>query len=301
MKLSELKPIQKAKNVKRLGRGHGSGLGKTSGRGHKGMNARSGGGVRPGFEGGQMPLQRRLPKIGFHNKFGIPVTLIKASVLNSFNDGDVVSHQTLIERNLIKFDRALFKRLFGTVEAPYDWSQLSERQLNWMFKRYPVKLIADSSVLEKKLTVRLNYVSSAIAGDPDTVAFRGRNRVYLGLTSSFAVPNIMDIAFDLEYRIANDLRPNNVATAANNVENRFSPAIILGGGYDFGFYWSLYQQFSMYLNARNSTPLEGWEFTGEYTLGYNLLNEVDSVDNSKYGLNIFAYDLLISNVDSNGT
>ncbi len=155
--------------------------------------------------------------------------------------------------------------------------------------------------IAERFDTRLNYVSSAIAGDPDTVAFRGRNRVYLGLTSSFAVPNIMDIAFDLEYRIANDLRPNNVATAANNVENRFSPAIILGGGYDFGFYWSLYQQFSMYLNARNSTPLEGWEFTGEYTLGYNLLNEVDSVDNSKYGLNIFAYDLLISNVDSNGT
>ncbi len=161
MKLSELKPIQKAKNIKRLGRGHGSGLGKTSGKGHKGMNARSGGGVRPGFEGGQMPLQRRLPKIGFYNKFATPVTVIKASVLNSFNDGDVVSHQTLIEKNLIKFNRALFKRLFRNLDSN-DWSQLTERQFNWMYKKYPIKLISDATVVEKKLTLKLNYVSKSV-------------------------------------------------------------------------------------------------------------------------------------------
>ena len=161
MKLSELKPIQKAKNIKRLGRGHGSGLGKTSGKGHGGMNSRSGGGVRPGFEGGQMPLHRRLPKIGFHNKFAIPVTVIKSSVLNSFNDGDVVSHQTLVEKGLIEFERALFKRVFKNNDTT-NWSELSERQLNWICKNYPVKVIGGSSVVEKKLTVKLNFVSKSV-------------------------------------------------------------------------------------------------------------------------------------------
>jgi ribosomal protein L15 len=161
MKLSELKPIQKAKSIKRLGRGHGSGLGKTSGKGHKGMNARSGGGVRPGFEGGQMPLQRRLPKIGFFNKFATPVTIIKASALNSFSDGDVVTHQTLIEKGVINFERALFKRLFKNSDS-YNWNDLSERQINWMCKVYPVKVISDSTVVEKKLTLKLNYVSKSV-------------------------------------------------------------------------------------------------------------------------------------------
>jgi len=161
MKLSELKPIQKAKNIKRLGRGHGSGLGKTSGKGHKGMNSRSGGGVRPGFEGGQMPLHRRLPKIGFHNKFAIPVTVIKSSVLNSFNDGDVVTHQSLIEKGLVKFERALFKRMFKD-SSVQSWNELSERQLNWIYKNYPVKVISSSSKVEKKLTVKLNYVSKSV-------------------------------------------------------------------------------------------------------------------------------------------
>jgi len=161
MKLSELKPIQKAKNIKRLGRGHGSGLGKTSGKGHKGMNSRSGGGVRPGFEGGQMPLHRRLPKIGFHNKFAISVVVIKSSVLNSFNDGDVVTHETLIEKGLIKFERALFKRVFKDSDV-YNWNELSERQLNWIYKNYPVKMISGSSAVDKKLTVKLNFVSKSV-------------------------------------------------------------------------------------------------------------------------------------------
>jgi len=163
MKLSELKPIQKVKKNKRVGRGHGSGLGKTSGRGHKGMNSRSGGGVKPGFEGGQMPLQRRLPKIGFYNKFGIPVTVIKTSSLKVFNDGETVSHQTLMEKGVVKFDRALLKMLFGDSDT-YNWSEVSDRKLNWMYKRYPVKLISDTSELNisKNLTVKLNYVSKSV-------------------------------------------------------------------------------------------------------------------------------------------
>jgi large subunit ribosomal protein L15 len=88
---------------KRLGRGVGSGLGKTSGKGHKGQNARSGGGVRPGFEGGQMPLIRRLPKRGFNNKqFAKEYTTVNVSELNVFENNAVVTVENLIEKNIIK-------------------------------------------------------------------------------------------------------------------------------------------------------------------------------------------------------
>jgi large subunit ribosomal protein L15 len=87
---------------RRVGRGIGSGLGKTSGKGHKGQNARSGGGVRPGFEGGQMPLIRRLPKRGFNNKrFAAEYTIINVSDLNVFEDNTVVTTELLQEKNII--------------------------------------------------------------------------------------------------------------------------------------------------------------------------------------------------------
>ena len=88
---------------KRVGRGIGSGLGKTSGKGHKGQNARSGGGVRPGFEGGQLPLFRRLPKRGFTNaKFKTEYAVINLSDLNKFEDGAVVTPELLKEMGLVK-------------------------------------------------------------------------------------------------------------------------------------------------------------------------------------------------------
>ena len=91
------------KTRKRVGRGTGSGLGKTSGKGHKGQNARSGGGVRPGFEGGQLPLFRRLPKRGFTNgKFRTRYAVINLSDLNRFEDGTVVTPALLKETGLIK-------------------------------------------------------------------------------------------------------------------------------------------------------------------------------------------------------
>ena len=90
MKLHELTPAQPAKACKRIGRGNGSGNGKTAGKGHKGQKARSGGGVRIGFEGGQMPLMRRIPKRGFNNIFATKYAIINVSDLNRFNDGDVV-------------------------------------------------------------------------------------------------------------------------------------------------------------------------------------------------------------------
>ena len=104
MKLHTMQPNEGATTTrKRVGRGPGSGLGKTSGKGHKGQNARSGGGVRPGFEGGQLPLFRRLPKRGFSNaRFKTRFATINLSDLNRFEDGAVVTPELLKEMGLIK-------------------------------------------------------------------------------------------------------------------------------------------------------------------------------------------------------
>ena len=102
MKLNELSPAIGSKTEgKRKGRGAGTGNGKTAGRGHKGQNARSGGGVRPGFEGGQMPIYRRLPKRGFTNIFAKKYTEINVSDLNKFEDGTVVDATLLKETGVI--------------------------------------------------------------------------------------------------------------------------------------------------------------------------------------------------------
>ena len=104
MKLNSLKPNEGAsKSRKRVGRGPGSGLGKTSGKGHKGQNARSGGGVRPGFEGGQLPLFRRIPKRGFSNaRFKTRYAVINLSDLDKFEDGAVITPELLKEMGLVK-------------------------------------------------------------------------------------------------------------------------------------------------------------------------------------------------------
>ncbi|MCQ2429085.1 MAG: 50S ribosomal protein L15 [Clostridia bacterium] len=104
MKLNELKPAEgSAKAAWRKGRGAGSGNGKTAGKGHKGQNARSGGGVRPGFEGGQLPLYRKLPKRGFHNKFATEYATVNISTLEAcFNDGETVNLETLLEKKIIR-------------------------------------------------------------------------------------------------------------------------------------------------------------------------------------------------------
>ncbi len=130
MKLNELKYNEGSKkDIKRLGRGSSSGTGKTSGKGHKGQNARSGGGVRPGFEGGQLPLYRRLPKRGFSNAmFKKTYVVINVSDLNRFEDGTVVTPELLKEMGIIK------KELSG------------------------IKILGNGSI-EKKLTVRANLFS----------------------------------------------------------------------------------------------------------------------------------------------
>jgi len=103
MKLHELAPAPGSRKVRtRVGRGLGSGLGKTSGRGHKGQNSRAGGGTRAGFEGGQMPLYRRLPKRGFHNKFAKEYAEVNVSELNRFEAGSVVDPVALIEAGVLK-------------------------------------------------------------------------------------------------------------------------------------------------------------------------------------------------------
>ena len=103
MRIDTLSPAEGARtSAKRLGRGIGSGLGKTSGKGHKGQWARSGGGVRPGFEGGQMPLARRIPKRGFHNKWGKDYVIVNISVLNSLPEGTVVDYGYVLSNGLAK-------------------------------------------------------------------------------------------------------------------------------------------------------------------------------------------------------
>ncbi|MCI8403673.1 MAG: 50S ribosomal protein L15 [Clostridia bacterium] len=102
MNLNELKPAEGSKFApKRVGRGIGSGTGKTSGKGHKGQNARSGGGVRPGFEGGQMPLYRRLPKRGFKNIFAKQYVAVNVEELNKLEDGIEVTAEVLKENGII--------------------------------------------------------------------------------------------------------------------------------------------------------------------------------------------------------
>ena len=125
MKLHTLSPAEGARtSKKRLGRGIGSGLGKTSGKGHKGQNARSGGGVRPGFEGGQIPLARRIPKIGFKNRFKKVYAIVNIGDLEVFDAGTVVTEELLLE-----------KRIIGKSEP------------------YGVKILGNGS-LTKKLTVK---------------------------------------------------------------------------------------------------------------------------------------------------
>ena len=133
MNIQSLKPAQNSRfSQKRLGRGIGSGLGKTSGKGHKGQNARSGGGVRVGFEGGQMPLVRKLPRRGFNNaNFKKQYSIVNISDLNKFDENAVVDCNTLIEKGIL--------------------SKVEE---------YGVKILGNGK-LEKALTVKANKFSES--------------------------------------------------------------------------------------------------------------------------------------------
>ena len=114
MKLNELSPAAgSAKAAWRKGRGPGSGNGKTAGKGHKGQNARSGGGVRPGFEGGQLPLYRKLPKRGFTNIFATKYAIVNVEKLNAFEDGAVVDASALLEKKIIRKELDGLKVLGG--------------------------------------------------------------------------------------------------------------------------------------------------------------------------------------------
>ena len=114
MNLHELTPVAGSTHVgKRKGRGTGTGNGKTAGRGHKGQKARSGGGVRVGFEGGQMPLARRIPKRGFHNIFAKPLEFVNVSELNVFEDGAAVNTQSLLDAGILSKCRYGVKILGG--------------------------------------------------------------------------------------------------------------------------------------------------------------------------------------------
>ena len=119
LNLSNLSPQKGAtKQRKRLGRGPGSGHGKTAGRGHKGYKSRSGSGIKPGFEGGQMPLQRRLPKRGFNNIFRKEYTIVSLDQLESFEGADVISTAALVEAGVVKAGAAVKVLANGTVTKP---------------------------------------------------------------------------------------------------------------------------------------------------------------------------------------
>ena len=136
MKLHELSPVAGSTQVgKRKGRGAGSGNGKTGGRGHKGQTARSGGKVRAGFEGGQMPLARRIPKRGFNNIYAKPLTAINLAALNVFEDGTVVDAAVLVEKGIIS-------------NCPYGLKVLSNGNLT---KKVTVKAAAFSESAKEKI------------------------------------------------------------------------------------------------------------------------------------------------------
>ena len=136
MKLSELSPAAgSVREAYRKGRGAGSGNGKTGGRGHKGQKARSGGKVRAGFEGGQMPLVRRVPKRGFNNIYAKPLTAINVAALNRFEDGAVVDAAALIEAGVI-------------ASCPYGLKVLSNGNLT---KKITVKAAAFSASAKEKI------------------------------------------------------------------------------------------------------------------------------------------------------
>ena len=136
MELHKLSPVEGSTHVgKRKGRGHGSGNGKTGGRGHKGQKARSGGKVRAGFEGGQMPLVRRVPKRGFINVYAKPLTAVNVAVLNRFEDGAVVDAAALIEKGIIH-------------ECPYGLKVLSNGTVT---KKVTVKAAAFSESAKEKI------------------------------------------------------------------------------------------------------------------------------------------------------
>ena len=112
MKLHELSPVEgSTKPAWRKGRGPGSGNGKTAGKGHKGQNARSGGGVRPGFEGGQLPLYRKLPKRGFYNRFAKEYSVVNVEALNKFEDGAVVDLAALAAAGVVSQPKSALKIL----------------------------------------------------------------------------------------------------------------------------------------------------------------------------------------------
>ena len=122
MKLHELSPPAKSRKTnKRLGRGVGSGWGKTAGRGTKGYNSRSGGGVRPGYEGGQMPIQRRLPKRGFTNIFKKKIAIINLRDLQAFESGSLVDEAALVKAGLVKGQKDGIKLLgHGEIRVALD-------------------------------------------------------------------------------------------------------------------------------------------------------------------------------------
>ena len=157
MKLHELSPKEgSVKERFRKGRGAGSGNGKTAGKGHKGQNARSGGGVRPGFEGGQLPLYRKLPKRGFNNfRFGKVYAIVNVQTLNKFNDGDVVDAAALLAAGVVNV-KSLAK--FNDGDVVDSAALLAKGIINTVYDG--VKVLGEGDIT-KKLTVKAAVFSAS--------------------------------------------------------------------------------------------------------------------------------------------
>ena len=164
MKLHELSPaVGSTKEAKRIGRGHGSGNGKTAGKGHKGQKARAGHGMQPGFEGGQMPLQRRVPKRGFNNIFAVEWNAINVSALEVFEDGAVVDAAALAEKGIFPnfsiyadtlFDELLVINIYRQ-PLLLIFSKSSAEKSNSLSPRYNVP-----SISKRKSLICLSCVNS---------------------------------------------------------------------------------------------------------------------------------------------
>ena len=187
MKMHELAPaLGSTKEAKRIGRGHGSGNGKTAGKGHKGQKARAGHGMRPGFEGGQMPLQRRVPKRGFNNIFAQEWIAINVSALEVFEDGSVVDAAALAEKGIIKK------------------------------ANLPVKVLGNGK-LTKKLEVKLNAYSAS-AAEKINAAENSEDCIRALVVSWFLLKKVVYVQFMVNKDILEKVHEGNIKKQRNQAK-----------------------------------------------------------------------------------
>ena len=168
MYINDLSPVAGSTHVnKRKGRGHATGNGKTAGRGHKGQKARSGGGTRIGFEGGQMPLARRIPKRGFNNIFAKPLDGVNVAVLNKFEDGAVVDTQALLDAGVLSNSKYGIKFLGNgdkvKVSIRFRGRQITHPEIGMQVMQDFVKRVQDMATVERKPLIEGRHMIMILA------------------------------------------------------------------------------------------------------------------------------------------